>query len=117
QRWPRPAGAASLASSPRTAQDVLVVRSARKRGVCAPSDKGDDAMSHRDETLPQGPRRDEPAGLEALLTFLSESKAECQGGPHEPPLPARAEARVSQVAPEQAAKTVVLRVGDGYRLA
>jgi Ala-tRNA(Pro) deacylase len=73
-------------------------------------------MSHRDETLPQGPRRDESAGLEALLTFLSESKVECQVVAHEQTFTARAEARVSQVAPEQGAKTVVLRVGDGYRL-
>lgn len=74
-------------------------------------------MSHQDETLPQGPRRGESHGLEALLTFLSEAQIECQVVPHEQTYTARAEARVSQVAPEEAAKTVALRVGDGYRLA
>jgi Ala-tRNA(Pro) deacylase len=70
-----------------------------------------------DETLAQGPRRGESHGLEALLTFLSESKIECQVVPHEQTFTARAEARVAQVDPERAAKTVALRVDDGYRLA
>lgn len=70
-----------------------------------------------DEALTQGPHRGESQGLEALLTFLSESRIECQVVPHDKTFTARAEARASQVDPEAAAKTVVLSTDEGYRLA
>jgi Ala-tRNA(Pro) deacylase len=74
-------------------------------------------MSHQDEPSPQRPRRGESHGLEALLTFLSESRIEHRVVPHKQTFTARAEALVSEIEPEQAAKTVALRVDDGYRLA
>jgi Ala-tRNA(Pro) deacylase len=56
-------------------------------------------------------------GIEALTRFLDEQRIDYETIEHEQTFSSAEEARAAGVAPDHAAKTVLLREGDDYRLA
>jgi Ala-tRNA(Pro) deacylase len=59
----------------------------------------------------------EPTGIDAVTGFLEERDVAHEVVEHEQTISAADEAQASGVAPDHAAKTVLLRDGDDYRLA
>ena len=64
-----------------------------------------------------GTEQSEGRGVEVVTTYLEERGVEHEVVEHDQTFTAAAEAKASGVPPDHAAKTVVLRDGDAYRLA